>query len=69
MTHDESVQYKNDPENCSHSRVSVRGSGAMQDSGTDDATSGWGTCQDCGKRVPHPVPGVGGSTGTVDDKP
>jgi hypothetical protein len=68
-THDDSIQYENDPENCAHSRVSVRESGAIPDGEIDPVTSNWGTCQDCGKRVPNPVPGVGGSTGAVDDRP
>jgi hypothetical protein len=67
--HYESIQYKNDPENCAHSRVSVRGSGAIRDGEIGSVTSNWGTCQDCGKRVPNPVPRVGGSTGAADDKP
>jgi hypothetical protein len=67
--HDESIQYKNDPENCAHSRVSVRDPEAIRDGEIDAVTSNWGTCQDCGKRVPNPVPGIGGSTGAADDRP
>lgn len=67
---DESIRYKNDPENCAHSRVTVREPGADPNGDiADDGASNWGTCQDCGKRVPNPVPGTGGSKGNVDDKP
>jgi hypothetical protein len=65
----DSIQYKNDPENCDHSRVSVRRLGAIQNADLDSVTPEWGTCQDCGKRVPNPAPRVGGSTGAADDRP
>ncbi len=64
-TPDESIEYKNDPDNCDHPRVSVRG----RDGESDTGTSEWGTCQDCGKRVPNPAPGFGGPTGGADDRP
>ena len=66
MADDEPIQYKNDPDNCDHSHVSVRGLEEIRDGEIDTVTSDWGTCQDCGKRVPHPAPGLGGPT---DDKP
>lgn len=67
--HDESIQYKNDPANCDHSNVSVKGLGGIQGGEIDTVTSDWGTCQDCGKRVPNPAPGLGGPTGGADDRP
>ena len=63
--HDKSIQYKNDPDTCDHSHVSV----SSQDGEIDTGTAEWGTCQDCGKRVPNPAPGLGGPTGGADDRP
>jgi hypothetical protein len=69
MADEQPIQYKNDPDNCAHSRVSVRRLGAVQAGEIESVTPEWGTCQDCGKRVPNPVPGIGGSTGAADDRP